>query len=56
MARVSIQVDGFEEGDMERGRDTVVSRKLQLVSDLINSLKNLKKANIPWTELPAWQP
>ncbi len=53
MARVSIRVDGFEEGDMERGRDMVVSRKLQLVSDLINYFKNLKRAYIPWTELPA---
>ncbi len=41
---------------MERGRDTVVSRKLQLVGDLIYSFKNLKRANIPWAELPAGQP
>ncbi len=41
---------------MKRGRDTVVSRKLQLVSDLIYFFTNFKRVNIPWAELPAGQP
>ncbi len=37
-------------------RDPIVSRKLKLVSDLINTFENLKRANIPRAELPAGQP
>ncbi len=56
MARVSIRVDRFEEGNMKRGRDTVVSRKLQLVSDLIYFLRILKGSTYLGAELPAGQP
>lgn len=44
--RVSIQVDWFEEGNMKGGRKMVISGTLQLVSDLIYSPENLKRANI----------
>ncbi|KAK3534933.1 hypothetical protein QTP70_002015 [Hemibagrus guttatus] len=50
---VSIRVEQFEEGNMEGGRDTIISRKLQLVSDLINLFQDFKWAYIPWTQLPA---
>ncbi len=41
---------------MKGKRDPIVSRKLKLVSDLINTFENLKRANIPRAELPAGQP
>ncbi len=41
---------------MKGRRDPIVSRKLKLVSDLINTFENLKRANIPRAELPAGQP
>ena len=48
-------MDRFEKGHMERGRDTVVSRKLQLVRYLINTSENLERAYVPRAELPAGQ-
>ncbi len=50
---VSIQVDQFEERDMEGGRDPVISRKFKLVRDLIYLFNYFKWANIPGAELPA---